>query len=80
MPKRQNFPDHIFFVKTFYESNKSPVTVAKAFAKEFTKHPDRKTITRLIEKFVHTESACNKMRHSVGHKAILSGERCQPEE
>lgn len=71
---RYTIPERIFIVKTFYESNQSPVTVARAFAKEFKVHsgPDRKTITRLIEKFEHTGSVCDNMRHNVGRKATVS--------
>ena len=70
---RYTIPERIFIVKTFYESNKSPITVARAFAKEFKVHsgPDRKTITRLIEKFEHTGSVCDNMRNNVGRKATV---------
>ncbi|GFT55998.1 uncharacterized protein NPIL_636591 [Nephila pilipes] len=67
-------PERIFIVKTFYESNKSPVNVARTFAKEFKVHSDfdQKTIIRLIEEFVHTGSVCDNMSHNVGQKAIVS--------
>ncbi|GFU22872.1 hypothetical protein NPIL_68251 [Nephila pilipes] len=65
--------ERIFIVKTFYECNKSPVTVAGAFAKELKvrSDPDRKTITRLIEKLKHTGSVCNNLSHNVGRKATV---------
>ena len=71
---RYTIPEHIFIVKTFYESNKKPVTVARAFAKELKVHSghDRKTITRLIEKFEHTGSVCDNMRNTVGRKTTVS--------
>ena len=66
--------ERIFIVETFYESNKSPVTVVRTFAKEFKVHsgPDRKTITRLIKKFEHTGSVCDNMNHNVGRQATAS--------
>ena len=65
---RHTIPERIFIVKTFYESNKSRVTVATAFEKEFKVHsdPGKKIVTRLIEKFEYMESVCDNMCHSVG--------------
>ncbi|GFT42808.1 DUF4817 domain-containing protein [Nephila pilipes] len=68
---RYTIPRHIFIVKTFYERNKSPVSVARAFSKELkvSSGPGWKTITRFIVKFEHTGSVCDNMSHNVGRKS-----------
>ena len=59
----------IFIVQQFYLSNRSPISVQRAFVKEFNVRsgPAATTIYRLINKFETTGSVCDQLPSNVGH-------------
>lgn len=72
-PKCQNSGAY-FHRENILRKQQKPVTVSRAFAKNFkvlVDH-DRKTITRLIKKFEHTTSVCDNMHPNVNRKATVS--------